>query len=130
MFRLLKFKNVLTHPILTLLTLLLFCPLLLAATDIQTTPDPTTAVVEIIARVTNHDATSPWNTSWEGQSGTGFIIDGKRIRCTRNKTIAETDWSACDVVIEASGKMKTKEVLQAYLDQAQFYPPEACRQMP
>ncbi|MCU8035191.1 MULTISPECIES: ArsJ-associated glyceraldehyde-3-phosphate dehydrogenase [unclassified Shewanella] len=49
--------------------------------------------------------------------GDDIIIDGKCIRCTRNKTIAETDWSACDVVIEASGKMKTKEVLQAYLDQ-------------
>ncbi len=36
---------------------------------------------------------------------------------SRNKTIAETDWSGCDVVIEASGKMKTKAVLQAYLDQ-------------
>ncbi|BCV50624.1 ArsJ-associated glyceraldehyde-3-phosphate dehydrogenase [Shewanella algae] len=49
--------------------------------------------------------------------GDDIIIDGKRICCTRNKTIAETDWSACDVVIEASGKMKTKAVLQAYLDQ-------------
>lgn len=49
--------------------------------------------------------------------GDDIIIDDKHIRCTRNKTIAETDWSACDVVIEASGKMKTKAVLQAYLDQ-------------
>lgn len=49
--------------------------------------------------------------------GDDIIIDGKRIRCTRNKTIGETDWSGCDVVIEASGKMKTKAVLQAYLDQ-------------
>lgn len=49
--------------------------------------------------------------------GNDIIIDGKRISCTRNKTIGETDWSGCDVVIEASGKMKTKEVLQAYLDQ-------------
>src|SRR5690606_10211750 len=31
--------------------------------------------------------------------------------------IAETDWSGCDVVIEASGKMKTKALLQSYLDQ-------------
>ena len=46
-----------------------------------------------------------------------MVINGKRIPCTRNKTISETDWSKCDVVIEASGKMKTKEVLQAYLDQ-------------
>lgn len=46
-----------------------------------------------------------------------MIINGKRISCSKNKTIAETDWSACDVVIEASGKMKTKALLQAYLDQ-------------
>lgn len=49
--------------------------------------------------------------------GDAILIDGKRISCSRNKTIAETDWSNCDVVIEASGKMKTKAVLQGYLDQ-------------
>jgi glyceraldehyde 3-phosphate dehydrogenase len=36
---------------------------------------------------------------------------------TANKAIADTDWSGCDVVIEASGKMKTVAVLQAYLEQ-------------
>ena len=49
--------------------------------------------------------------------GEDMIIDEKRIPCTRHTTIAETDWSGCDVVIEASGKMKTKSLLQAYLDQ-------------
>ncbi|QYK09682.1 ArsJ-associated glyceraldehyde-3-phosphate dehydrogenase [Shewanella mangrovisoli] len=47
----------------------------------------------------------------------GIHIQDKTIRTTRNKTIAETDWSGCDVVIEASGVMKTKALLQAYLDQ-------------
>jgi glyceraldehyde 3-phosphate dehydrogenase len=46
-----------------------------------------------------------------------IIIDDQKILCTHNKTIAETDWSACDVVIEASGMMKTTKLLQAYLDQ-------------
>lgn len=46
-----------------------------------------------------------------------IVINGKTIRTSRNKTIAETDWSGCDVVIEASGKMRTKALLQAYLDQ-------------
>lgn len=46
-----------------------------------------------------------------------MIVNGQRIVCTQNKTIAETDWSGCDVVIEASGKMKSKAVLQSYLDQ-------------
>lgn len=48
----------------------------------------------------------------------GIHIQDKTIRTTRNKTIAETDWSGCDVVIEASGVMKTKALLQAYLDQS------------
>lgn len=52
-----------------------------------------------------------------GHDGDTIVIGDQRIRCTRNKSIAETDWSGCDVVIEASGKMKTKAVLQAYLEQ-------------
>jgi len=57
---------------------------------------------------------------WEHEAtaeGNEILADGKRIRCTRHTSIAETDWSACDVVIEASGKMKSKALLQAYLDQ-------------
>jgi glyceraldehyde 3-phosphate dehydrogenase len=49
--------------------------------------------------------------------GETMIVAGKRITCTQNTSIAETDWSGCDVVIEASGKMKTKALLQPYLDQ-------------
>ena len=52
-------------------------------------------------------------------SGTGdaMVIDGKTVRVTANRAIADTDWSGCDLVIEASGKMKTVEVLQGYLAQ-------------
>jgi glyceraldehyde 3-phosphate dehydrogenase len=46
-----------------------------------------------------------------------IIVNDRRLTTSRNKTIGETDWSGCDVVIEASGKMKTKPLLQAYLDQ-------------
>ena len=45
------------------------------------------------------------------------IIDGQAIRVTQNKAINDTDWSECDLVIEASGKMKKTELLQAYLNQ-------------
>lgn len=55
-----------------------------------------------------HDATAEEQT---------LLVAGKRIPCTQNKTISGTDWSGCDVVVEASGKMKTKTSLQAYLDQ-------------
>jgi glyceraldehyde 3-phosphate dehydrogenase len=41
----------------------------------------------------------------------------QRIKTTRNTAIGDTDWSGCDVVIEASGKMRTTALLQAYLDQ-------------
>ncbi|MCG9760764.1 MULTISPECIES: ArsJ-associated glyceraldehyde-3-phosphate dehydrogenase [Pseudoalteromonas] len=46
-----------------------------------------------------------------------IIIAGHQLSVTQNKDIADTDWSQCDVVIEASGKMKTKALLQQYLDQ-------------
>jgi len=46
-----------------------------------------------------------------------LVIGEDRILVTGERTITDNNWSACDVVIEASGKMKTKAVLQAYLDQ-------------
>jgi glyceraldehyde 3-phosphate dehydrogenase len=49
--------------------------------------------------------------------GNSIIINGSAIPCTQNKATQDTDWSDCDVVIEASGKIKTKALLQAYLDQ-------------
>ncbi|MCE5987564.1 MULTISPECIES: ArsJ-associated glyceraldehyde-3-phosphate dehydrogenase [unclassified Pseudomonas] len=52
-----------------------------------------------------------------GAQGDALVIDGKRIKVTANKAITDTDWSGCDLVIEASGKMKSVAVLQAYLDQ-------------
>ncbi|BCV62711.1 ArsJ-associated glyceraldehyde-3-phosphate dehydrogenase [Shewanella algae] len=49
--------------------------------------------------------------------GSTIVIAGRRIATSRNQAIADSDWSQCDLVIEASGKMKTKALLQAYLDQ-------------
>ncbi|MDT8310555.1 MAG: ArsJ-associated glyceraldehyde-3-phosphate dehydrogenase [Methylophaga sp.] len=46
-----------------------------------------------------------------------LLIGDKKIRFTANKAIRDTDWSACDVVIEASGKMRDMALLQNYLDQ-------------
>ncbi len=56
----------------------------------------------------SHDATA---------DGSDIVIGKQRIRCTQNKDIADTDWSGCDIVIEASGKMNSTALLQAYLDQ-------------
>ncbi len=49
--------------------------------------------------------------------GDALVIDGTRIPVTRNRELAATDWSACDVVIESSGKFRKPDVLQPYLDQ-------------
>ena len=46
-----------------------------------------------------------------------LVIDGTRIPVTRNRELAASDWSSCDVVIEASGKFRKPDVLQPYLDQ-------------
>ena len=49
--------------------------------------------------------------------GDAIAIDGVRIPLVRNREIAATDWSDCDVVIEASGKFRKPDLLQPYLDQ-------------
>lgn len=56
----------------------------------------------------HHEATAENNQIRVGE---------QHVTTSRHETIGETDWSGCDVVIEASGKMKTKALLQAYLDQ-------------
>jgi glyceraldehyde 3-phosphate dehydrogenase len=54
----------------------------------------------------------------EATSRDDFIVIGdKQIQLTHHHTIAETDWSACDVVIETSGRIKTAAAAQDYLDQ-------------
>ncbi|MNF36987.1 Glyceraldehyde-3-phosphate dehydrogenase 3 [compost metagenome] len=52
-----------------------------------------------------------------GSDGDCIVIEGKRIQVSHNKAIADTDWSGCDLVIEASGKMTKVALLQGYLDQ-------------
>lgn len=57
-----------------------------------------------------HEATADTGSSQ-------MLIEGKRLHCTQNRAIENTDWSGCDIVIEASGVMKSKAKLQPYLDQ-------------
>jgi glyceraldehyde 3-phosphate dehydrogenase len=50
--------------------------------------------------------------------GEAMIVGGQRIAYSRNAAIGETDWSSCDMVIEATGKHHKKpETLQTYFDQ-------------
>jgi len=70
-----------------------------------------------LAHLLNFDSVhGRWDREIEAD-GDALIIDGTRIPVTRNKDLAATDWSGCDVVIEASGKFRKPDVLQPYLDQ-------------
>lgn len=57
-----------------------------------------------------------WNHQAEADGNT-MQIKGQRIAVTHNKSINDTDWSGCDLVLECSGKMRSTALLQAYLDQ-------------
>ncbi|WDE13022.1 ArsJ-associated glyceraldehyde-3-phosphate dehydrogenase [Thalassomonas haliotis] len=70
-----------------------------------------------LAHLLNFDSVhGKWQYSAAGQENQ-ISIDDKLLTTSRNTGIDESDWSGCDIVIEASGKMKTKAKLQAYLDQ-------------
>jgi len=59
--------------------------------------------------------TWPVECSAEGDT---MLIGGNPIAHSSNSTIGETDWSECDIVIEATGKHHKKpETLQTYFDQ-------------
>ncbi|WP_370278797.1 ArsJ-associated glyceraldehyde-3-phosphate dehydrogenase [Pontibacterium sp.] len=49
--------------------------------------------------------------------GDNIQIGDQTLRFSSNSAIADTDWSGCDLVIEASGKFKQVDVLNTYLDQ-------------
>ena len=70
-----------------------------------------------LAHLVNFDSVHGRWAHNAGSDGETLVVDGQRITCSRNTAIADTDWSGCDLVIEASGKMKTRAQLQAYLDQ-------------
>lgn len=78
--------------------------------------DPAGDAATLAHLITFDSVHGRWNHQAQSEDNV-MIVSGQRIVCTQNKTIAETDWSGCDVVIEASGKMKSKALLQAYLDQ-------------
>ncbi len=53
-----------------------------------------------------------------GAEDSAILVDDTRIGYSSHKTIAETDWSGCDIVIEATGKHhKRPELLKGYFEQ-------------
>ena len=58
-----------------------------------------------------------WPIDCSGEGG-AIRVAGEQIAYTANSTIPDTDWSACDIVIEATGRHhKSPQSLQAYFDQ-------------
>jgi len=54
----------------------------------------------------------------ECEGGDGEMsVDEMHIAYSTNDAIADTDWSACDLVIESTGRFRKIEQLQAYFDQ-------------
>lgn len=70
-----------------------------------------------LAHLLNFDSVHGRFAYEAGSEGNTMWIEGKPIHCTQNKTINDTDWSGCDIVIEASGKMKKRAQLEDYLTQ-------------
>jgi len=70
-----------------------------------------------LAHLLNFDSVHGRWSSQADACDDNIVCDGKTIKVTQNKEIGATDWSGCDVVIEASGVMRKKSLLQAYLDQ-------------
>ena len=72
---------------------------------------------ETLAHLVNFDSV---HGRWEYEAsfdGNEIVIDKRKIKVTQNVAISKTDWSNCDVVIESSGKMKSRELLDEYLEQ-------------
>jgi glyceraldehyde 3-phosphate dehydrogenase len=49
--------------------------------------------------------------------GDTLVFGSHRISTSRNLPLDDTDWSGCDIVLEASGKFRSRSTLQPYLDQ-------------
>ncbi|WMS87916.1 ArsJ-associated glyceraldehyde-3-phosphate dehydrogenase [Pleionea litopenaei] len=72
---------------------------------------------ETFAHLINFDSVhGQWQRQVAAKDST-LIVEEQRIECSQFKTIEENDWSHCDLVIEASGKFKTKAQLEGYLNQ-------------
>jgi len=58
-----------------------------------------------------------WGVDCAGEGET-LIIAGRRIAYRRNQSLSDTDWSGCDIVIEATGKHhKRPGTLNGYFEQ-------------
>lgn len=76
------------------------------------------AKVDTFAHLVNFDSVhGRWHRQVTAKSDTELSVGDHSIQLSGNRTIADTDWSKCDLVIESSGFMRKKSLLQGYLDQ-------------
>lgn len=72
---------------------------------------------ETLAHLLNYDSVhGKWHKN-ASATQSSLVIEEKKTKVTHHHTIADTDWSDCDVVIECSGKMNKKALLEEYLKQ-------------
>lgn len=64
-----------------------------------------------------YDADFIQNEKHLNEVNSKIVIQETEISFSQNSNIDEGDWSGCDIVIEASGKFKTKTLLKKYLKQ-------------
>jgi glyceraldehyde 3-phosphate dehydrogenase len=70
---------------------------------------------ETFAHLVNFDSVhGRWQFNASHSQNT-IEIEGQSLAFSQNTRIEQTDWSACDIVIEASGVIKSKALLENYL---------------
>jgi len=72
---------------------------------------------ETLAHLVNFDSIQGRWQHHASAKGNCLLFDRHCAVCTRHSCIPDMDWSDCDIVIEASGKMRNRELLQDYLEQ-------------
>ena len=72
---------------------------------------------EVLAHLLNYDSVHGKWSFQAGAEGDTILIGDQRIAVSCNDRIADTDWSQCDLVIEASGQFRKTVLLKDYLAQ-------------
>ncbi len=73
--------------------------------------------IETIAHLTRYDSVhGRFNTTVETPDESTLLINGDKIRYTRESDPSQCDWSVADVVMECTGVFRSREKSQAYFD--------------
>ncbi|MCJ8338965.1 MAG: ArsJ-associated glyceraldehyde-3-phosphate dehydrogenase [Pseudomonadales bacterium] len=75
------------------------------------------ADAQVLAHLLNFDSVhGRWHYQAE-HNNSGISIENQQIICSQNQQISATDWSGCDLVIDATGVHKSAQSLQPYFEQ-------------